>query len=215
VGQSLRITGTWTDHKQYGRQFSAVDVEELRFNSDADMFTYLSSGGIPGVGPATAQRIRAKHGEQVEEVLDHPDAVAKLMACEGIGAKMAARIKSGWDASVGAREGARFLREAGLPLALAQKVAARFGPATREVIQADPYAALASFRMPLTKVEQVAAAVGAPPDLVSRAEAAVVHCLDAAAAQEGHSLLPWHELELRCRKLLGDMAKQHGASCHF
>lgn len=65
-----------------------------------------------------------------------------------------------------------------------------------------------------SKVDLLATKVGAPPDLVSRAAMALQHCLGAAAAEEGHTFLPWHRLEKDGRRLLQAVGLQHGAPWH-
>ena len=44
-----------------------------------------------------------------------------------------------------------FLKEHGIPLALAQRVAERHGPATAERVRRDPYAALAGYGLPFRR----------------------------------------------------------------
>lgn len=63
---------------------------------------------------------------------------------------------------------------------------------------------------PCSKVDQLAAKVGADPHLVSRAAMAMQQALGAAAADEGHTYLPWHRLEKDCGRLLRDAGMQHG-----
>lgn len=58
-------------------------------------------------------------------------------------------------------------------------------------------------------MDQLAAKVGADPHLVSRAAMAMQQALGAAAADEGHSYLPWHRLEKDCARLLRDAGMQH------
>lgn len=62
---------------------------------------------------------------------------------------------------------------------------------------------------PCSKVDQLAAKVGADPHLVSRAAMAMQQALGAAAAEEGHTYLPWHRLEKDCARLLRDVGVQH------
>ena len=61
-----------------------------------------------------------------------------------------------------------------------------------------------------SKVDQLAAKVGADPHLASRAAMAMQQALGAAAAEEGHTYLPWHRLEKDCGRLLRDAGMQHG-----
>lgn len=62
-----------------------------------------------------------------------------------------------------------------------------------------------------SKVDALAAKMGARPDLASRAAMAVQQCLSEAAAQEGHTYLSWHRLEKDCSRLLKEVALQHAA----
>jgi exodeoxyribonuclease V alpha subunit len=210
VGQGVRLAGEWAQHPQYGHQLRVSGLEELPPGSNADMVAYLSGGVIPGVGPATAQRMVAAFEGGVEAVLDGDDAAARLAEGAGIGARTAAKIKAGWDEGRWAREGSRFLRDAGVPAALAQRVAQQLGARTREAVARDPYAALGALGLPLAKADRVAALVGAPADLVSRAAAAMAQSLK-AAAKAGHTHLPWARLEGECREVLAELGKQHGA----
>jgi Helix-hairpin-helix containing domain len=210
VGQTVRVTGSWTTHQQYGQQLRAVSFDELRPEGHSNLVAYLSGGILPGVGPVTAQRMVKKYKEDIVDILDSPDAVAMLSSCEGVGRSKAVKIKDGWDAGKDARLGSLFLREAGVPAALAQRVAESLTSRTQEVVTTDPYAALGSFGLPLTMVDRVAAAMDAPADLVSRAIAAVERCLVISAEREGHTYLPWSKLEQEARKLLDDLGMQHG-----
>lgn len=110
----------------------------------------------------------------------------------------------------GIREGVAFLRQ-WLPPALAHKAAQRYGPGTRAAVLQDPYAALAPLGVPFAKLDSVAAAMGAPADLVSRGAMALSHCLLAAAAEDGHTYLPWDQLQQRAGKLLAAESAAHGA----
>ena len=151
VGQAVRFRGAWTQHPQYGRQLRAAESEELRQQGNGpDLVAYLSGGLLPGVGPVTAQRMVAAFGTEVESVLDAPDAAARLQDVPGVGRTTAGRIKRAWDETRGVREGVAFLRQ-WLPPALAHKVAQRHGPGTRASVEADPYATLAPFGVPLSK----------------------------------------------------------------
>ncbi|KAG7669856.1 hypothetical protein Ndes2437B_g06050 [Nannochloris sp. 'desiccata'] len=212
VGQTVRVTGSWTTHHQYGQQLRAVTFDELRPVGHSDLVAYLSGGILPGVGPVTAQRMVDRYKEDIVDILDSPDAVAKLSTCEGVGRSKALKIKDGWDAGKDARLGSQFLRDAGVPAALAQRVAESLTSRTQEVVTTDPYAALGSFGLPLTAVNKVAAAMYAPADLVSRAVAAVERCLVISAEREGHTYLPWSTLENEARKLLDDLGMLHGNS---
>eukprot|EP00887_Chlorella_sp_A99_P006365 scaffold3.g6365.t1 len=209
VGQAVRVCGAWATHPQYGRQLRAAGLEELQQSDERDLVAYLSGGLLPGVGPATARRMVKELGLGVEAALDGPGAVAALRRCPGIGRATAEKIKAAWDLTQGTREGVAFLRQ-WFPPALAHRVAERYGPQTRACVVADPYAALAPFGVPFARADAVAAAVGAPPDLVSRGAMALDQRLLAAATEGGHTYQPWASLERDTGRLLEESALHHG-----
>ncbi|PSC71270.1 exodeoxyribonuclease V subunit alpha [Micractinium conductrix] len=211
VGQALRLRGTWVEHKQYGRQLKATDLEEVALSSDDELVTYLGGGAIAGVGPVTARCMVERWGVEIESKLNSRAAVRHLTACSGIGPAKAEKIKAAWDATKGTRDGVRFLQEHAIPLPLAQRIAERHGHHTVAQVAADPYAALAGFGMPFSKLDLLACRMGARPDLVSRAAAAVLQCLGEAATEEGHCYLPWSRLEHDVAKLLQETGRHHGS----
>ena len=178
--------------------------------SDSDIVAYLARGIIPGVGHEFAKRMVALWGDGVIPMLNSPAAASELTRCKGIGTAKAAKMKEAWDAGRDARLGSEFLRKAGVPPAMAQKIAEFHGPRTKEVVSTDPYAALREYGLHLNTMDRVAAVMQAPADLVSRATAAVERCLVQAAEREGHTFLPWAKLERDTRKLLEDLGRQHG-----
>ena len=70
VGEQLMVTGKWSTHASYGRQFEAEFLERLLPQSSADILSYLSSRIIKGIGPKTAARIVAHFGEETLKVME-------------------------------------------------------------------------------------------------------------------------------------------------
>ena len=57
VGERVELTGQWTEHKTYGRQFRAETCKTLAPATLTALKNYLASGLIKGVGESTAQAI--------------------------------------------------------------------------------------------------------------------------------------------------------------
>ena len=53
AGQSLRLTGYWREHAQYGQQFKVVQAQETKPATLTGLEKYLGSGLIKGIGPVT------------------------------------------------------------------------------------------------------------------------------------------------------------------
>lgn len=59
-------------------------------------------------------------------------------------------------------------------------------------------------------MDQLAARIGAAPDLVSRAGLALSEVLWSAAEQEGHTYLPWEQLQRLAQRTLADVGEHYG-----
>ena len=61
-GERLTVTGVWERHPQHGEQLRASEVERSLPEDEEEIFSYLSSGVLKGVGPATARNIVERFG---------------------------------------------------------------------------------------------------------------------------------------------------------
>ncbi len=62
AGETVRLTGRWTSHPRYGQQFR-IETLDMRLPTTAEgIRSYLKSGGIKGIGAATADRIVRRFG---------------------------------------------------------------------------------------------------------------------------------------------------------
>ena len=102
VGKKWQCSGSWVKHSVWGHQLVAATAEELRPSSNTDLVAYLCGGATKGVGPVTARNMVDQYGSAILDVLDSPDAAAKLKKVKGIGAATANKIKTEWDKRAGA-----------------------------------------------------------------------------------------------------------------
>ena len=78
-GDSLKITGKFVEHKDYGEQFKIETFEKLMPQTLAALETYLASGNVKGVGPATATKIIDTFGEDTIHILKYePEKLARI-----------------------------------------------------------------------------------------------------------------------------------------
>ena len=71
--------------KQFGKQFSIMEYEEILPTSIEGIERYLSTGIIKGISPITAKRIVKKFKEKLLDILDNN--IERLLEVEGIGEK--------------------------------------------------------------------------------------------------------------------------------
>ena len=55
AGESVRVTGSWTTHPSFGRQFRAICYEKQLPETKDAILRYLSSRSVRGIGPKTAK----------------------------------------------------------------------------------------------------------------------------------------------------------------
>ena len=101
AGDKVVLTGDFTEHKIYGRQFAARTCEICRPSESADILRYLSSGAIKGIGPSTAPRLVRECGASTLEVMEtQPERVALL---RGISTEKALDFAAQPDTTAGIR----------------------------------------------------------------------------------------------------------------
>ena len=91
VGEQLVCEGSWTAHKEFGKQFA---VERYNMTKPATAFAiekYLGSGLIKGIGPVMAKRMVDLFGLETLDVIETDP--RKLLRVGGIGEKRIEKSK--------------------------------------------------------------------------------------------------------------------------
>ena len=106
-GEYLSVRGRWTRHPAYGPQLKAEVVERRLPQSLKEIFHYLSSGAVKGVGKTTARLIIEEFGEDALAVIeDDPEQLTKI---KGITKKRAVQIGETFRQQMGTRRLLEFL----------------------------------------------------------------------------------------------------------
>ena len=137
VGDTLKLYGKYTEHKDYGRQFKVDTFEKLMPKTLSSLERYLASGSIKGVGEATSKRIVDKFKEDTIHVLKYePERLAQI---KGISEKKAKEISECFVENFEMWQIVGFLEKFGLGAEYAKKVYKLFGLKAIEEIEANPY----------------------------------------------------------------------------
>lgn len=137
VGERLSITGRWTSHATYGRQFEADLLERLMPESKDEILAYLSSRAVKGIGPKTAARIVTAFGSKSLEVIENdPESLSQV---PGISLSKAKEISENFRRQVGMRRLIEFLAAHHLPAELAMRLYRAYGELAVDALQDDPY----------------------------------------------------------------------------
>ena len=191
-GEYLSIRGRWTRHPTYGPQMKAEVVERRLPQGLKEIYHYLSSGAVKGVGKATARLIIEEFGEDSLTVIEEePEKLAKI---KGITKKRAAQISEAFRQQMGSRRLMEFLGEHNFPLELAALLRRAYGDMALEVIKANPYLLLEEeFEVEFSQADALALSLGVGAEDPLRLEAGLQFEL-AHNLKNGHTFLPRRKL---------------------
>lgn len=124
-GETLRLSGQWTTHPDFGRQFRAEIVTQIAPTTVEGIRRYLGSGLIKGVGQRTAEKIVDFFGERTLEILDNsPD---RLNDVPGIKRNAIDGIIKAWSEQRAIKDVMLFLQSHGISTGLAFKIYKQYG----------------------------------------------------------------------------------------
>ncbi len=200
VGERLMVTGKWSNHSNFGRQFEAEFLERLMPQTSDEIRTYLSSRAIKGIGPAMAARIVSHFGEESLLILERePERLAEV---SGISREKARAFGEEFRQQAGMRQMMEFFTLHHLPAELAVRCYKRYGPQTVELLYDDPYLLMdKGLDAPFGAVDRFAIELGVAGDDPRRVEAGILFEL-AYNMNSGHAFLPEEKLALATSQLL-------------
>ena len=200
VGEQLMVTGKWSTHASYGRQFEAEFLERLMPQTSADILTYLSSRAIKGIGPIMAARIVKRFGDQTLQIIEQDP--MRLSEVSGISAKKAQAIGEEFKIQFGMRHLMEFFTLHHLPAELAVKTYKRYGETAVDLLYDDPYLLMdEELEAPFGAVDRFAIELGIAGDDPRRVAAGVLFELNYNLSA-GHSFLPQDKLVAATAQLL-------------
>lgn len=200
VGERLMVTGRWSNHSSYGRQFEAEFLERLMPESAPEILGFLSSRAIKGIGPKTAARIVEHFGENTLMIMERdPERLAEV---SGISLDKARAIGETFRLQVGMRQIMEFFSLHHLPAELAVRTYKLYGDTTIELLYEDPYLLMEDgLDAPFTAVDRFAIELGVDANDPRRIEAGILFELSFNLSG-GHSFLPEDKLVSATAQLL-------------
>ena len=209
VGERLMVTGKWSSHASYGRQFEAEFLERLMPQTAMEIMSYLSSRVIKGIGPRMAARIVEHFGEETLLIMEREP--LRLAEVSGISREKARAIGEEFMLQIGMRHLLEFFGAHQLPAELAVKCYKLYGDSTVDLLYDDPYLLMdEGLEAPFEAVDRFAIELGIAADDPRRVEAGILFELHYNLTA-GHSFLPEEKLILATAQLLsvdGDSVRQ-------
>src|SRR6266540_3224072 len=199
-GERLRLSGRWTSHPQYGRQFEVHSYETVLPATVQGIRRYLGSGLIKGIGPRMAERIVDHFGQATLQVIEQQP--GRLVEVPGLGPKRTGMITSAWEEQQAIKEVMAFLQGVGVSTSLAVRIYKTYRDEAIGVVRREPYRLAADvWGIGFRTADQIAQRLGIPHDSPERVKAGLQFTL-AEATEDGHCYLPETELVTKATGLL-------------
>ena len=199
-GEAMTITGVWVNHPSYGAQLTAELVERRMPEGEDEIVSYLASGIIKGVGPATAARMVEKFGMDTLAVIE--DEPEQLSTIKGITAKKAMEIAAAFRELTGLRRVMEFMARYDLPVTLAMQLYRVYGAEALPRLKENPYLLSEErYGVDFATMDEIALSMDFAADDDCRVEAAVLYELT-YNLNNGHVFLPREKLVAATAQLI-------------
>ncbi len=200
-GESLRLTGDFTVHPRFGRQFKIRSAATSAPTTADGVIRYLGSGIIKGIGPKLAYAIVETFGKDTLDVMEnYPHLLERV---RGISRRKAAEIGAAMREMKSARDAMMFLQNNGISLNLAMKIYKAYGDDTVALVRTNPYGLIVDIDgVGFITADRIARSVGIGADSPERIKAGLVYSLR-TAGDSGNTYLPEDEAYAQTSRLLG------------
>lgn len=192
VGEEIKVSGKWTLHINYGRQFVAEACEKHLPVNETAILRYLSSGAVKGIGRITAVRIVDLFGDKSLEVIENfPE---KLSVLRGITLIKAKKISGNYKEQFGVRALLLFFQQYGITPSLAIRIWKRWGSKAVDIIKDNPYLLCDEiYGIGFLKSDEIARLMDIPQNSPFRLSSGLKYVLKHNLTN-GHTFLPRYKL---------------------
>ncbi len=200
-GEHLIVEGQWVNHESFGKQFKAEGFQKSLPDNTDDIYKFLASGYIKGLGPVTALRIVEKYGEDSFEVLsEHSEWLTEF---KGINSKRAREIGEDFRLKFGMRDVIMFCSKY-FGINFSTKIYKHYGGAAIDLIKDNPYILCDDIQgLGFDKVDKAAMDLGIDVSSPARIKSYIKHLLMLAAYNGGHCYLDTDYLAETVERMLG------------
>ena len=184
-GDTLKLTGKFVTHQDYGEQFKIETFEKIMPQTLEALENYLAGGIIKGIGPATAKKIVDKFGEETLYVLKvEPE---KLSQIKGITPTRAKEISEEFLEKWELWQIVGFLEKFGISASNCKKVYEMLGSNAIDQIKLNPYILLdITYGVDFNKIDKMAMDLGVAQNDAKRIESAIKYSLT-LSSNNGHT----------------------------
>ena len=201
-GEYLEVEGEEVFHDIYGEQIRMSSYRVVPATDEQSMKKYLGSGAIKGIGPALAERIVNRFGDDTFRIIDEePEMLAEV---KGITIRKAMEICNQIESMREMREVMMFLQDYGISPTLSTKIYRSYGGSVYDVIKTNPYRLADDVvGIGFKRADEIARRAGVEVHAAIRIKSGMCYALQEAANTEGHTYLPKEKMVESTINLLG------------
>lgn len=191
VGEHVSVIGTWTTHKDYGKQLKIEEIEIVLPKTETQILRYLASGAVKGIGPVLAEKIVSRFGKNSLDIIEHH--YGDLALIKGISLSKAKEINESYVSQFGLRNVMMFLQQYGLTPSECVRIYKKLGSGAAEIIRNNPYILCKLARFPFERIDELAPSFGIKNDASCRLSAGLIYVLR-HNSNNGHTFVPRYKL---------------------
>lgn len=183
-GQNVEVTGRWSNHARFGKQFVAQDIRTIVPEDGEALVAWLIETGVPGIGEDVARQLVATFGERTIEHIAVGDARATTLLGPLFHEAQRVMLTNRAEAAFGP-----LLAGHDIGPTLREKIFQQYGLSTAKCIDEDPYRMVGDVEgVTFAVADRIAKATGVNLLSRSRLVAATIDALR-AGANDGHTAL--------------------------
>ncbi len=199
-GENVTLFGSWTYHKEFGKQFAFTSFEKRLPDNVEGILQYLCSRTVKGIGPVTATKIVNRFGEDSFDVLEnHWEWLADI---PGVTLKKAKAISEAFKEQSDLREVMMFFGNF-IGSSEISRVYKALGNGAVGIIKENPYVLCADeYGISFEKADAIAKTLNVKDDSEFRVLSGLRYVLSANGEANGHTCLPQEKLVASAVSLL-------------
>lgn len=193
AGETVTLTGTYTTHPSFGRQFKVTAFSRCMPETSEQIYKYLASGVIRGVGPKKAMAIIERFGEDTLDILENSP--EELSVIKGISQDQAKNIGEDFKRQYAMRSVMLGLEKYSFTPAECIRIFKKLGIQAVQKIEENPYC-LCSLGMGISfeRAEEIESKLETKPLPDFRISEGIIHVIRYNSINRGHTCIPREKL---------------------
>lgn len=193
AGETVNLTGTYTTHPSFGRQFKVSAFSRCMPETSEQIYKYLASGVIRGIGPKKAMAIIEKFGSDTLDILENDP--ERLSSIKGISEEQAKNIGEEFKRQYAMRTVMLGLEKYGFSPSECIRIFKKLGIHAVEKVEENPYY-LCSLGLSISfeRAESIESKLEKKPLPDFRISEGILHVMRYNSANRGHTCIPRDKL---------------------